>query len=187
MSNARQIDIAVLTGRMSKGDEAAYRVFYELYFPRLFRYLLVVTSGREEEAREALQLTLLRVVRHVRQFDSEQTFWSWLTVLARSAVVDEKRKRHRYLAFLDGFFQKARSDAEADPASDERLRELLAEQLAALPFDERELIEQKYSARKSVKEIASDSGASEKSVESALGRVRRKLKERLLTEIKHEL
>jgi len=67
------------------------------------------------------------------------------------------------------------------------LRELLAEQLAALPFDERELIEQKYSARKSVKEIASDSGASEKSVESALGRVRRKLKERLLTEIKHEL
>src|SRR5437016_11856184 len=98
------IDIAALTAGMAAGDEDAYRMFHELYFRRLLRYLLVVTGGREEAAREALQLTLLRVVRHVRKFNSEEAFWSWLTVLARSAVVDETRKRHRYFAFLERLF-----------------------------------------------------------------------------------
>ena len=105
------VDIAALTRRMVQGDEAGYRMFYELYFHRLFRYLLVVTSGREEAAREALQLALLRVVRHIRKFDSEEAVWSWLTVLARSAVVDEQRKRGRYLSFLDRWFQREQVEA----------------------------------------------------------------------------
>jgi len=47
----------------------------------------VVTGGNEHAAREALQAALVRVVRHVRLFDAEDKFWSWLTVLARSALV----------------------------------------------------------------------------------------------------
>ncbi len=187
MSKPREIDVTGLTNGLAKGDEIAYRLFYDLYFPRLLRYLLVVTGGREEAAREALQITLIRVVRHVRMFSSEEAFWGWLTVLARSAVVDEQRKRHRYLAFLDGLFQRARSEAESDSTHDERLREMLSEQVAALPFDERDLIQQKYTARRSVKEIASDTGASEKSVESALGRIRRKLKERIMAQFQNEI
>src|SRR3989442_913928 len=89
-------DTAALTVRMARGDESAYREFYAGYFDRLLRYLLVVTQGREEAAREALQLTLMRVVRHIKKFDTETALWSWLTVLARSSVVDEQRKRTRY-------------------------------------------------------------------------------------------
>src|SRR5207302_7977830 len=66
------VDIAALTAGMAKGDEDAYRMFHELYFHRFLRYLLVVMGGREEAAREALQLSLLRVVRHIRKFDSEE-------------------------------------------------------------------------------------------------------------------
>src|SRR5437667_12869071 len=73
------IAIDALTAQMSRGDEAAYRTFYDLYFGRLLRYLLVVTHGQEEAAREALQLTLLRVVRYIKVFRSEEVFWSWLT------------------------------------------------------------------------------------------------------------
>src|SRR5688572_1358408 len=98
-------DIAALTARMVHSDETGWREFYDAYFNRLLRYLLVVTNGREESAREALQLTLMRVVRNIRNFDSEAAFWSWLTVLARSSVVDEARKRNRYLALLDRFFR----------------------------------------------------------------------------------
>ncbi len=53
---------------MVRGDETAYRIFYDAYFDRLLRYLLVVTGGNEEVAREALQLALVRVVRHVKCF-----------------------------------------------------------------------------------------------------------------------
>ena len=99
-------------------------MFHELYFQRLLRYLLVVTGGREEAAREALQIALLRVVRHIRRFDREAVFWSWLTVLARSAVVDEERKRHRYLAFLDRFFRREQIEAATNVEADARLQDL---------------------------------------------------------------
>jgi len=180
------IDIAALTARMATGDEAAYRMFHQFYFQRLLRYLLVVTSGRDDSAREALQLALLRVVRHVRGFGSEEAFWSWLTVLARSALVDEERKRHRFLALLDRFFQRAQVETGMEPDTDARLHELLESKLEALPAAERELIQRKYFAQESVKEIAAQAGATEKAIESQLVRVRRKLKAGILARLKDE-
>ncbi|MBI2924657.1 MAG: sigma-70 family RNA polymerase sigma factor [Verrucomicrobia bacterium] len=172
---------------MSRGDEMAYRTFYDLYFNRLLRYLLVVTRGDEDAAREALQQTLLRVVRHVRPFDSEPVFWSWLTVLARSSIVDEERKRRRYLSFLDRFFQGQQIEASAAAdGTDAHLLALLEKHLATLAEHERELVEQKYFATASVKEIAADCEQSEKAVESRLVRIRKKLREAILAELKHE-
>jgi RNA polymerase sigma factor (sigma-70 family) len=181
-------DIAALTGAMAAGDETAYRIFYDAYFDRLLRYLLVVTGGNEETAREALQLTLVRVVRHVKTFGSEEKFWSWLTVLARSALADESSKRRRYFAFLDRFtrHQETRPAAMDNGEADERLRALLESKLAALPQDERQLVERKYILRQSVREIADGQQTTEKAVESKLSRVRRKLKVAILTGLKNE-
>jgi RNA polymerase sigma-70 factor (ECF subfamily) len=181
-------DIAALTRAMAHGDEAAFRAFYDAYFDRLLRYLLVVTGGNEEAAREALQLALVRVVRHVKMFDSEEKFWSWLTVLARSALVDESRKRRRYFAFLEKFtrHQETGHAAMDNGEADEQLRALLESKLTALPEDERQLVNQKYILRQSVREIADGQQTTEKTVESKLSRVRRKLKDAVLAELKNE-
>ena len=180
-------DIARLTSRMTRGDEAAYRTFYELYCARLLRYLLVVTGGREDTAREALQIAFLRVVRHIRVFDSEKTFWSWLTVLARSAIVDEERKRKRFLAILTCLFQHQQVDVyPPDADADTRLWTLLEDTLAVLPSEDRQLIERKYFAGESVREIACAMASTEKAVESRLGRVRRQLKDLVLAQLKYE-
>jgi len=69
-----------------------WRTFYSAYFDRLWRYLLVIAAGHEDAAREALQGTLVRVTRHIKVFRDENVFWSWLTVLARSALADETKK-----------------------------------------------------------------------------------------------
>jgi RNA polymerase sigma-70 factor (ECF subfamily) len=179
-------DIARLTSRMAKNDEAAWRMFYELYFNRLLGYLLVVTAGREEAAREALQATLVRVVRHIRRFEAEPVFWSWLTVLARSSVVDAERKRSRYAALLERFFQSEPAAEPADPETEGRLQRLLEKNLAGLGAADRVLIEQKYFNGASVRDIAADTGATEKSVESRLVRIRRQLRETILSALKHE-
>src|SRR5450759_4647475 len=113
---AEPLDVAALTRRMVEGDELAYRSFYDVYFNRLSRYLLVVTAGDEDAAGEALQSALVRVARHIKVFPSEAVFWSWLTVLARSALCDQTRKRRRYLAFLDRFTWHSR--AEQMPTDD---------------------------------------------------------------------
>ena len=177
-----------LTRAMAGGDEAAYRLFYEAYFDRLLRYLLVVTGGNEAAAREALQLVLVRVVRHVKVFESEQQFWGWLTLLARSALTDESRKRRRYFSFLERFtrHQETSLTATHDGDADEQLHALLKEKLNALPTDERQLVEQKYISHQSVREIAEAQQTTEKAVESKLSRVRRKLKDAVLLDLKNE-
>jgi len=178
-------EIVSLTARMAGGDEEAYRRFYELYFDRLLRYLLVVT-GNEQTARDALQPTLLRVVRHAKQFGSEPVFWSWLTVLARSSVADESRRSSRHLSFLGRFFEHEQLAANAPPNdADARLMELLEANLAALPAEERQLLERKYLAGEPVRQIAVETLTTEKAVESRLTRVRRRLKEMILAQIKH--
>ena len=181
-------EILSLTRAMVAGNETAYRLFYDAYFDRLLRYLLVVTGGNEEAAREALQLALVRVVRHVKVFDAEEKFWSWLTVLARSALADESRKRRRYFSFLERFMrhQETRMVAADNGEADEQLRTLLADKMTALPADEQRLVEQKYLLHRSVREIADTQQTTEKAVESKLSRVRRKLKDAVLAELKNE-
>jgi len=171
---------------MAHGDEAAYRMFYEAYFDRLLRYLMVVARGNEQAAREALQAALVRVVRHVKPFDTEEKFWSWLTVLARSALVDEGRKQRRWFAFLARFSQQAEADTArlGDSEADGRLRQLLAQEVSALSTEDRELIAQKYFERRSVRDIAEARQMSEKAVESKLSRLRQKLKAEIFSGLK---
>jgi RNA polymerase sigma-70 factor (ECF subfamily) len=175
---------------MAEGDEHAYRTFHEAYFERLYRYLLVVAAGDEEAAREAVQATFLRVVRYIKPFDEESHFWNWLTVLARTALADQRRKRSRYRAFLERFIGYARMEAEVRPASDSesdaQLLAALEECVGRLPPEERELVQRKYFGRESVRDIATSLQISEKAVESRLTRVRVKLKVETLNGLKHE-
>jgi RNA polymerase sigma-70 factor (ECF subfamily) len=175
-----------LTVQMAKGDEDAYRCFYDAYFNRLLGYLLVVTKD-EQRAREALQITLLRVARYVKRFDSEAAFWSWLMVLARSSVADENRRTRRYASILSRLFEH--SEIESQPHTGEtqaRLMELLEVNLATLPHEDRELVERKYFEGDSVRQIAQDNQVSEKAVESRLTRTRQKLKDMVMSQLRHE-
>ena len=101
--------------------------------------------------------------------------------------MDEERKRKRFLANLVSLFQYQQVDvAPTDGDADARLWALLEDNLAVLPSDERQLIERKYFAGESVKEIACATATTEKAVESRLRRVRQKLKDLILAQLKHE-
>lgn len=177
--------IAEFTRALRSGDEAAWREFHARYFSRLFRYLLVVTGGNEDLAGEALQQTMLRAVRHIKIFASEPVLWSWLTVLARSAAVDELRKQSRRLSFLERLFA-ARPPAPANPDAEERLHDLICDALAALDDRDRDLLRRKYQEGESVRHIAGALETTEKAIESRLVRIRRELREHVLGGINRE-
>lgn len=170
--------IASLTAHMARGDEDAFRAFYDRYFNRLLGYLLVLTRGHEDSAREALQSTMLRIVKHIKRFECEQRFWSWLTVLARTALVDQERKRSRYDAALSRFAHEHFSVAET------HLLDCLKQSVASLSADEFALIDKKYFQEQSVAQIASAMDTTEKAVESRLVRIRQKLKKQTLEFLK---
>jgi RNA polymerase sigma-70 factor (ECF subfamily) len=180
-------DVLTLTARMSRGDEAAFYKFYHLYFNRLLRYLFVVTGGQEEIAREALQLTFVRVARHVRKFDSETAFWNWLAVLARNCAMDELRKRNRHQSLLARLFQRrpAEVDLKTEEA-DELFLKLVETEIAGLPDDERLLLERKYFAEETARNLAEEFQVTEKAMESRLLRIRRKLKATIRDRLKNE-
>lgn len=179
-------DTPWLTRRLAAGDEAAFRGFHERYFDRLYRFVLVLAQGREPEAREALQETLLRVARYARPFADDQVFWCWLKRVARSAACDAGRKQHRYLSLLRNYALRwAAVESAGETDHDEELSERLEESLLALDPQDRHLIEGKYLRRASVRELAAQSGLTEKAVESRLLRLRRHLREQLLQHLHH--
>ena len=176
--------IAQLSRRLAAGEEAAFREFHAAYFDRLYRFLLVLARGQEQDAQEALQQTFLRVVRYARAFESEEAFWDWLKVLARSSACDAGRKQQRYSALLEKF-KLWRSAEVSDPSSatENRWRDALEESLAKLTAEERRLLEGKYLEGSTVKDLSAETGATEKAVESRLLRLRRQLRERLLQKL----
>jgi RNA polymerase sigma-70 factor (ECF subfamily) len=176
-------DIATLTAHIRAGDEEAFRAFHQLYFDRLYQFLLLVTRGNEQEARDALQETLMRVVRYARKFDTEEALWSWLKVVARSAARDAGRKQHRYLNLLQKF--ALHSATQSPPATDHHfLNDLLEESLAELSARDRDLIKAKYLDGATVRDLASDSGLTEKAVESLLLRARQRIREFILQKLR---
>ena len=167
--------VATLTAAMAKGDEDAWRLFHRDYFGRLHRYLIVLQRGDEESAAELVQQTCLRAVRHVRRFDSEEVFWSWLTCLARCAAADEGRRRKRRLVMFEKFaqWQEMRRSGGGD---DGRSLASLERCLGTLSREERALVEGKYFERQSHAELAAEFDLSAKAVESRLARLREKLR-----------
>ena len=178
-------DIAALTSGLVQGDEGAYRRFFAEYSGRLGRYLLVAACGQEHAAREALQETMRRVAKHARRFSDEQVFWSWLTVLARSALFDGRRKRRRYGALLLRFQDHLQVQNQADrDAADNRLLQSLLIHVDLLEAGDREIVERKYFRQERVQDIAEALRLSEKAVESRLTRARSKLRTAILNSLK---
>lgn len=175
--DAEPLPISALTASMARGDEGAWRLFHRDYFGRLHRYLIVLQRGDEDAAAELVQQTCLRAVRHVRRFDSEEVFWSWLTCLARCAAADEARKKKRRLAMFEKFahWQEMRRSGYGDGDSGLRMANL-NRCLAELKPEDRALVEGKYFERQSYAELAAEFDLSSKAVESRLGRLRAKLR-----------
>jgi RNA polymerase sigma-70 factor (ECF subfamily) len=174
---------ALLTCGLAAGNEEAFRQFQTLYFARLYRFLLVIARGDETKAREALQEAMLRVARHPKRFDDEEAFWCWLAAIGRNAARDAGRKQNRYLSLLARFTQ--RHEMEPPVNNHENAMTIaLEESVCELEMDERLLIEGKYLDGRTVKELSSEAGLSEKAVESRLLRLRRQLRERILKKLK---
>jgi len=184
IAEATTSSIALLTRRLRARDEAGFREFHELYFDRLYQFLLVVTRGQEHEAQDALQETLLRVLRYVREFETDEAFWGWLKVVARSAARDGGRKHRRYFNLLQNFAWRWQNHAhEQIAAEDNRLSLLLQESLEELDPQDRRLLEGKYLNGETVKELSAQTGLTDKAVESRLGRLRRHVRELILKKL----
>jgi RNA polymerase sigma-70 factor, ECF subfamily len=161
-----------LTAGLARGDDAAWREFFEAYEGRLMAYIRTCQGGNPEGADDVYQETMLRVMRHARPFDDEVVFWSWLTVIARSAIADHWRRRSTWRRLLDRLvdvLERARSGIEIDrDVSSNDLERAMTRMDAGL----RKLLERKYDEKWSVRRLADAENVSEKVIEHRLAKAR---------------
>ena len=181
---AAALDIQDLTRAVRRGDSDAFSRFYDLYSFRLYKFLLVLARGDENEAREVCQALFIKLAKRCDAFEDERRLWAWLCVLAKNTFVDHCRARQRRNRFVSLDQLSAEPIGHVTP--EHQLGEILREALAALPPDERELIQAAYVDKRPLRELADQAGQTYKAVESQLARLRRKLKEQLLEELRHE-
>jgi len=177
-------DIQALTRAVRRGDADAFSRFYDLYSFRLYKFLLVLAHGDEHEAREVCQGVFIKLAKRCDAFDDERRLWAWLCVVARNTFLDHCRSRQRLNCFVP--LDELPTEPNAYMHPEHRLGEILHEALAALPPDDRELIQAAYVDKRPLRELADEAGQTYKAVESRLGRLRHKLKEQLLNDLRHE-
>jgi RNA polymerase sigma-70 factor (ECF subfamily) len=177
-----------LVRRLLAGDEAAFRVFFDGHFPRLYRFALRRTDGDHDAAEEIVQKTLITGMRKLHTFRGEATLFTWLCAICRREVSawrvargrqsslmlsEDTPEIRRQLALLASMAAQ-----QPDEAFDRReTARLVQVALDLLPGSYSEVLEWKYIYGLTVAEISERMSTGPKAVESLLGRARKSFRQ----------
>jgi RNA polymerase sigma factor (sigma-70 family) len=123
-----------LVQRAAGGEERAFAVIFDRYHQRLYRYCLAIV-GDAQDAQDALQNTMLKVLRALPGEEREIKLKPWLYRIAHNESVDLLRRR-RDTRELDAELAATGPALADELSSRERLRQLLAD-LDELPERQR--------------------------------------------------
>ena len=147
------------------GDEAALAELYNLYFPRVYRYILA-RMGNPYDAEDLSEEVFLRVLDAIERFQwREAPFSAWLFRIAHNAVISQRRK--------DGARGRSSPLSEALPVNSQGPEEMVENRLAlneimkaaeTLPEAQRRVISLRFAAGLTVAETARAMGKGEGNV-----------------------
>ena len=152
-------------------DQAAFRVWYELALPRVYRYLLARCGGDTDLAEELTQQTFVEGIRQRASFDGRSDAVTWLCGIGRHKLVDHFRRSRRDTARQLRIVSEW-SAGESQAWAQNELRSGVETALAKLSGEQRIVMVLRYLDQMPVREIASTIGRSEKATESLLSRAR---------------
>jgi RNA polymerase sigma-70 factor (ECF subfamily) len=118
--------------KVQQGDMVSYNTLVDRYKDRLFNMLYRMLSS-EDEARDLLQETFLRVWQHKMSYDFRYAFSTWIYTIALNLARNELRRRKKF-KFFDIFDYSDKIPAkEEKKAESPKLRELLDTEIQRLP------------------------------------------------------
>ena len=173
-------------------DEAAFRWFFQDYFPRLFRFILRRVEGDEEAARDIVQVAMTKGVRKLELYRGEASLFTWFCQIARHELADFVARTARQQPGSLSIVARednpdVRASLESIPADYEtepeavRQREdqstLVHAALDYLPQRYAQILELKYLEDLSVETIAERLGVTAIAVQSLLARARAAFRE----------
>lgn len=179
----RYTDDRKLVARLVKGDERAFDLFVDEYYPRLYRFAYPRVGRDADAAQDIVQNTFANVIRKISSYRAEAALFTWLCTFCRYEIAAFWRKRGKRAVEVelieDSFNARAALEtlgalSEGTVARFEReeLARMVWAVLDHLPIRYGNALQWKYIQGHSVREIASRLGATQKAAESLLTRAR---------------
>jgi RNA polymerase sigma-70 factor, ECF subfamily len=88
------LDDVTLVDQAMDGDEHARDLLIERTTPVVYRFAMRM-FGNEQDARDATQDTMVKLLRNLHRYDSQWRFQTWALGIARNTCIDEFRRRRR--------------------------------------------------------------------------------------------
>lgn len=164
-----------LLRRTAARDRDAFAALYLIYFQRLARFLTRLTR-HPDVAEEIINDTMWVVWQHAADFRGSSRVSTWVMGIAyRRALKTFRRASLQVVTVELGEADEGRSDAGAEVDGTDR-DELVARALAALPVEQRLVVEFTYYFGHSCAEIAEIMDCPVNTVKSRMFHARRKLR-----------
>ena len=165
-----------LIARARAGDNAAFEGIFALHGEALYRIAHAVL-GRPEDAEDALQEVILRVLPGIRRFDASRPLLPWLRrIMVNECISRLRRRRHHEPLSVN--HPSARGSPAAHSENAETARRV-REALATLPPRQRTAITLFGLEDLDLRDTADAMGCSVGAVKAHLHRAREKLKAQL--------
>lgn len=170
-----------LVERLQRRESTAWAELYDRHTREIFGYVFHLVGRDTTVAEEVVQETWMNALRGIARFDpATDQVRGWLFAIARSQVALHFR-RHRLVQVAGGTESNPtdHTASTAEPIDELRHLELVdvvRASLLELPDSYRELLLGKYVERRSVSELASLHGKTDKAIEGLLARARSELR-----------
>lgn len=172
--------------RAKHGDSTAFEQLVTPHETKIWQVCYRM-MGNIEDAKDAMQETMLKAWRSLDQYRADASLFTWLYRVAVSCCTDllRKRKRHQGESMEqlreDGFEPADATPGPAEISEANEDRQLLRQALAALPEEQCTVLLLTAVEGKSYEEAAAMLGLAMGTVKSRVNRARGKLKEILET------
>ena len=188
--NAHEED-AALVARILAGREGSFDRFFNVYYPRLFRFALRRLVGNSAAAEDAAQATLLRAIDALPTYRGEASLLTWMFTLCRRELAADQRfsrietrmvrveDQAEARASLESLTDYATPDPERAAFQLERA-EAVQTALDYLPDDYATALESRYLRDESVRQVALRLDRTVKATESLLTRAREALRDAMM-------
>jgi RNA polymerase sigma-70 factor (ECF subfamily) len=177
-----------LVAAAKSGDATAFEELVSRYERKIFRLTMNITRNRED-AEDAMQDAFLKSYSHLKTFQGDSRFYTWLVRIAANEALMRLRKRRPNQFSLDEPIEgdedlMPRELQDWGPGPEQRfaqteMREILAGVIEELEPDYRIVFVLRDIEELSTEETAASLGISIPAVKSRLLRARLKLREKL--------
>lgn len=175
--------------RLKQRESTAWAELYDRHIREIYGYVFHLVGGNTSTTEDVVQATWMNALQGFSRFDSAtDQVRGWLFAIARSQVALHYRRERsgigRSRELTADWSSTASQVSQVSPVSLEPLEELQRLELAQvvraslleLSDSYRELLQAKYVERKTVSELASLHGKTEKAIEGLLSRARAELR-----------